>query len=202
MGEADGRLYEENTKIARCRSVHTGIVEEAYVSKSKNQVRRLYLTIAKTSQLDGWDHKSSAPCALVHTQSSTVQEFSILLKSISDETLGPSCCHFYFSLNPGRQNHNCKVADVQLQQARQSLKLRQVLPQLLNQTFKIGKDFHVGMKAVKHLAWSKARESPSESPIKLMESHLPISVRFRSSFYCITYSSGIRRGKEALNTNP
>lgn len=35
--KSDGR----NTKIARCRNVLTGIMEEAYVSQSKNQVRTL-----------------------------------------------------------------------------------------------------------------------------------------------------------------
>lgn len=76
------------------------------------------------------------PCALVRTQSSTVQEFSIFLKPISDQTLGLSCCHFYFTFNPGRQSCNWKVTDVQLLQACQSLKLRQVLPQLPNKTSK------------------------------------------------------------------
>lgn len=59
-----------------------------------------------------------APCVLVHAQSSTDQELSIFLKPISGQTLGPSCYHFYFSLNPGRQELQlCKVADVQLSQA-------------------------------------------------------------------------------------
>lgn len=75
------------------------------------------------------------PCALVRTQSITVQEFSFFLKPISDQALGPSCCRFYFSLNPGRQSCKCKVTHVQLLQACQSLKLRQILPQLPNKTF-------------------------------------------------------------------
>lgn len=103
-------------------------------------------------------------CALVHSQSSTVQEFSIFPKPISDHTLGPSCCHCYFSLNPGRQSCNWKVTDVQLLQACQSLKLRQVLPQLPNTTFKIGTAFNVDVKTGKHPAWSKARESLEKAP--------------------------------------
>lgn len=60
------------------------------------------------------------PCPLLHTRSSTVQDFSIFLQPISDQTLDPSCCCFYFTWNPGRQSCHCKVADAQLLQACQS----------------------------------------------------------------------------------
>lgn len=47
-GETDGRITEGNIKLTRCRSAHTGIMEEAYIFKSKREVRKLWSITVKT----------------------------------------------------------------------------------------------------------------------------------------------------------
>lgn len=47
-GETDGRITEGNIKLTRCKSAHTGIMEEAYIFKSKREVRKLWSITVKT----------------------------------------------------------------------------------------------------------------------------------------------------------
>lgn len=134
------------------------------------------------------------PWVWVHAQSSIVQELSIFLQPLAVQILGTSCCAFSsVDRVAALQGIICGI----FSQAYYSL-----LPQILSKTLKIGKVFYTDVKTVQHLVWTKARKGSPESPIKLIESHLLISVKFRSGFNCITSSSGIHRCREALCTNP